>query len=209
MARTWLALEIIIIFALLMGQIWTWNHISALALLPILGAAASWYFRGDNLKTLGLQPQPISKNLWLAMGLLFLAIILIIAIVGAIWNPKFFIQAAQGGFWLKYGKSVFGYFFWALLQQLWMCGYFVNRINNVAKNDTKTILITAMLFMIVHLPNPVLIVAGLFGGIFSAYVFLKTRNLYVLALAHAIIGTSLKYFLPHIWHHGLKIGLGF
>jgi len=101
-----------------------------------------------------------------------------------------------------------GYYFWALLQQLWMNGYFINRIGSKI-NGIKTRSITALLFAIIHLPNPTLFIATFIGGYLSAYYWQRNRNLYPLALFHALLAVTIKYFLPYEWHHNLTIGYGF
>lgn len=198
-------LEVIFFFVLLMCQIWVWPTFQLLAAAPIIGIIISWYIRKDNLKTLGIVPEWPSKKLAMAMVAAFTGFWLIILICGMIWNPNFSHQVSQGVFWYKYAKMSLSYCFWALFQQLWLCGYFTNRVQTALNDNKKTILVMGILFALVHLPNPVLTVAGFFGGILSAYFFLKVRNLYILALAHGILGPSIRYLLDYT----LRIGPGF
>ncbi len=205
MSKFWLALEIAVVFILLMCQIWVWQEIEILAVAPIVIALLSWWLRRDTLKTLGINPEWPSKRMALAMLLAFGIFWLIILICGMVWNPQFFSKIGQGTFWHKYAKMFCDYYFWALFQQLWVCGFFANRLSALFNNNKKAVLATGVLFAIVHLPNPVLTAATFVGGMLSAYFFLKVKNLYILALAHGILGPSIRLFL----NYTLRIGPGF
>ena len=203
-------LEIAAIFSLIEIRIWVLDQlgiITALATaLPILIVFLSWKKSGDNLKTLGLAPENFKKDLDLILSITICLLVLILWI-GFIWNPNFLQQKEI--FW-KWLKHLPGYFFWALLQNLWLNGYFTNRLEKVFPERPKLIsAVAGILFAIVHLPNPVLFPVTLIGGIMSAYFFQRNRNLYILALSHAILAVSLLYFFPDSWHHHLHIGPGF
>jgi len=115
MTKSWLVLEIFAVFILAMCRIWFWTEwpLSLLTAVPIILATASWYFRGDNLKTLGINPEWPSKKLGLTMFLIFAAFWLIVLAGGMIWNSDshFFERASQGVFWYKYVKMSLEYFF--------------------------------------------------------------------------------------------------
>ena len=202
-------LEIAAIFFLTEVRIWRLDRlgiITALATaLPILFVCLSWKKSGDNFKTLGLTPENFKKDLLLisAITLLFW---IVIASIALIFNPEFL---KQENLVLKFCFHFLGYFFWALLQNLWLNGYFVNRLSQAIKNPKIVSVIAGLLFAIVHLPNPVLFPVTLIGGIMSAHFFQRNRNLYILALSHAILAVSLLYFFPDSWHHHLTIGPGF
>ncbi len=205
MAKFGIALEIAVVFALLMCQIWLWQEIQILAAVPIVLIFISWYLRSDTLKTLGIVPQWPSKKMALTMFAAFGIFWLIVLVCGMVWNPKFFSKVVTEEFWYKYARMFCDYYLWALFQQLWVCGFFANRLSMLFNNDKKAIVATGLLFMLVHFPNPVLMIATLIGGILSAYFFLNMRNLYLIALAHAILGPTIRLFLDY----SLRIGPGF
>ena len=69
-----------------------------------------------------------------------------------------------------------------------------------------TSIIIGAMFFIVHIPNPKLMIATPIAGFATAYIFLNCRNVYILGLAHGILGTALTYCLagsmrvgPHYW----------
>lgn len=193
-------------FALIEIVIWAFKGKLVYVLVPVLLAFLSWIARGDTLEILGLKPIDWKKdwNLILSATVCFLVLILLISVV---WNPDFL---AQKEFWREALKHIPMYYPWALLQNLWMNGYFTNRLAKVFPEQPKLVsLAVGILFAIAHWPNPVLIIATLIGGAMSAYFFQRNRNLYWLALSHAILAVSLLYFLPDSWHHHLRIGPGF
>lgn len=201
--------EVSLLFALIMARIWIfdkmgWITVAATA-IPISLAAFSWYKRGDNLKSLGVAPDDFSKDFKL-IAATFLTLWAIVMTIAVFWNP---IALSNPDLLYKFGKHAVLYFFWALLQQLWCNGYFVNRLNACLKNTTLTSLLTGLLFGIIHLPNPVLFTATFIGGALSAHFFQRNRNLYWLALGHALLAVSIHKFLPPLWHHNLRIGWDF
>lgn len=202
-------LEITAIFSLIEIRIWGLDRlgiITALATaLPILLVFLSWKKSGDNFKTLGLTPENFKKDLIpiFAITLLFWIIIFGIALI---FNPEFL---KQKNLILKVCFHFLGYFFWALLQNLWLNGYFVNRLSSTIKNPKIVSAVSGLLFAIVHLPNPVLFPVTLIGGIMSAHFFQRNRNLYLIAASHALLAVSLLYFFQDSWHHHLTIGPGF
>lgn len=193
-------------FLLIEIVIWVFKGKLVYVLVPVLLVFLSWLAHGDTFKILGLKPIDRKKDwdLILSITLCFLVLILWISFV---WNPD---SLAQKGVWWKSLKHIPMYYPWALLQNLWMNGYFTNRLAKVFPEQPKLIsVVVGALFAIIHWPNPVLAVATLIGGTMSAYFFQRNRNLYWLALSHAVLAVSLLYFLPDSWHHHLRIGPGF
>jgi hypothetical protein len=84
-----------------------------------------------------------------------------------------------------------GYVFWAWLQQF----FFLSIINtylsraidiSITRNYHVVAISTALLFGMIHLPNIWLFVCTFAGGIFLVYAFMSHRNLFVIAIAHAV-----------------------
>lgn len=96
------------------------------------------------------------------------------------------------------------YCFWALFQQYLLNGYFANRLQ--ASFDTRYQYLVApmagAMFAAAHVPNPLLMVVTLIGGTVAAAAYQRHRNLFFLALAHALIGTMLWLVVPdNVSHH--------
>ncbi|OGY64461.1 MAG: hypothetical protein A3B92_02950 [Candidatus Harrisonbacteria bacterium RIFCSPHIGHO2_02_FULL_42_16] len=210
--------EALFLFCLIMARIWAFNSLGVLTFFITVGLALipiiSWYAREYHIQKLsrhavfqklGLLPADFKKDRTVIL-LVFLVFYLATISMALKWNPNFIKQPYLDYQFLTHSIL---YYPWALLQQLWLNGYFVNRLEKVFKNAKITSIAAGALFAIVHAPNPVLLVATFFGGITSAYFFQRNRNLYLLALLHVLLAISIKYFLPMEWHHNIRIGPGF
>lgn len=205
MNKSGIITELTVVFLLIMGQIWVWPDYEWLVLIPMVLATASWIYRKDTFKTLGIKPEPPSPETREFMISAFTVFFFALIAIGMIWHPDWYEKWSRWEFWGSLFQKSFYYYPWALFQQLWACGYFANRFNTLFNNPKKAALATALLFEIAHFPNPVLMTATFLGGFFSAYFFFQARNLYWIALGHAILGPAIRLFLDY----SLRIGPGF
>lgn len=207
MRRLFIIFEWLSIYSLVIAYIWLWeNHFSFLVFTPMIAALISWKIRGYTIKTIGLVPISCTNGVWFMLFLLFLMYWSAITLTGYKWNP-FFLRQENLGY--RFTQSFLEYLPKALFQQIWMNGYFSNRVRLTTGNKTLTAILIGVLFACIHIPNPPLIIATFFGGILSAYFFFKTKNNYVIGIVHALIAVSIMYFLPESWHHNLRIGPGY
>lgn len=102
-----------------------------------------------------------------------------------------------------------GYMLWSLVQQYIQQSFFFVRIERLTSNGRLAALITALLFGLAHLPNPVLTPVTLVGGWILSELFRRYRSLYPLALAHGLIGLAIAVSVPDHIHHHMRVGLGY
>ena len=67
----------------------------------------------------------------------------------------------------------------------------------------------AGIFAAAHLPNPILTPVTLFWGLAACMVFLRFRNIFPLAVAHAIFGITIAITIPGPVVHNMRVGLGY
>jgi hypothetical protein len=102
-----------------------------------------------------------------------------------------------------------GYTVWSFVQQFLLQGYFLFRLLGLLPKPQWAVLVAAGIFAAAHLPNPILTPITLIWGITACAVFLRYRNVYPLAIAHAILGITVAITVPGPMMHNMRVGLGY
>ena len=107
------------------------------------------------------------------------------------------------------GIHSFGYAIWALMQEFILNSFFYLGFERLLGNNRKAVAATCVLFASAHLPNPFLTPATLLGGWFFVEMFRRYRNLYPIAVAHAMLGLAIAMSVPDSVLHHMRVGIGY
>jgi membrane protease YdiL (CAAX protease family) len=193
--------EIIFGFGLIMLIIWLPARAQAILSPVALVATLSlvlWYRPSrDNL---GLSISSFVPSLWIlpagaALTLISIFIAQKLGTLHPLYQPDF--------------SHVAGYVLWTCYQQFLLQDYFTPRLSRLFASDSVAVTITAVLFAAAHLPNLALTAVTLVWGAASCLLFLRYRNLYVLGLAQGLLGLCFAVCVPDVFHHHMRVGLGY
>jgi hypothetical protein len=96
--------------------------------------------------------------------------------------------------------------FWALFQQYALQGFMNRRAQLVFGKGPRSVILIAVIFSLLHLPNLVLSGLTLVGGLIWGTVYQREANLYALAASHTLASISLVMALPLSVINGLRVG---
>jgi hypothetical protein len=173
------------------------------AAIPIACALALMIFshreRGESLRDLGFR----LDNFWPAIRLLFLPTLIAIALILLIgWLSRGH-ELAFAPFRLRFLSVPL----WALFQQYALQGFINRRAQMALGSGVKSVLLVAVVFSVLHLPNPLLTPLTLIGGLLWGAVYQRQPNLFALAVSHTVTSTLLALSLPPHLVYNLRVGL--
>jgi hypothetical protein len=96
--------------------------------------------------------------------------------------------------------------FWALFQQYALQGFMNRRAQLIFGKGPKSVILIAVVFSLLHLPNLVLSALTLIGGLIWGTVYQRQANLYALAASHTVASIALVMALPLSVINGLRVG---
>lgn len=156
----------------------------------------------DGLKAMGLRTVNLLRSLWV-VGVALAAAALAIFVASELHTLRLPGSPAQ----FVHAYAV--YAIWAFVQQFLLQSIFLARLLRLLPNTNSAVLLSALIFSVAHLPNPILTPITLILGLAACLVFLHYRNLFSVALAHAILGISIAVTVPGPVDHNMRVGLSY
>jgi hypothetical protein len=202
-SRTRDALEIAVCYGLILLVIWTprpwqrWLWMVAVAAVIVITCISF-----DGFKAMGLRRTNFLRSLWIPAAALLIsgAAVAIAGRLGTLHLP---------GSILAFFMTYCAYAIWSGVQQFLLQGVFLLRFLRLIPHRTLAALTAAALFAAAHLPNPILTPITLLWGTAACLLFVRYRNVFTLAIAHAIFGISVALTIPGPVDHNMRVGLGY
>jgi membrane protease YdiL (CAAX protease family) len=201
-SRTAYVVEAGVGFALIEAALWEGRHIAPWAWLALAWIIASTLIAGFSWRELGVTRHGLRPALWVAGGGLLLAAGIAAggARAGTLHIYRNQAHPALGGLL---------YLGWALAQEFILQSFFFARLERILNSRKKAVWAASLLFFLAHLPNPVLLIAAAIAGPVLCELFRRYRNIYPLAIAHALVGLALAAAIPDLIHHQMKVGMAY
>ena len=196
-------IELALGYSLILLVLWTprpWQR--PLYLLAALVIAAIFCIGYTTPQSMGLRTGNFFRSLWIVA----IALLISSAAIGLAINFQT-LHPVHGP--IAFFKRYWGYALWSFVQQLLLQDFFLRRLRLLLPSAGLAALAAAAIFSIAHIPSPVLILVTFFMGLAACLLFLRYRNLYPLAIAHAVLGITLAITLPNSIIHNMRVGLGY
>ena len=193
-------IEIGIVFVLILAAVWTHQgrlnaffSISAAACVVGFAIAGPWSSREMGLT------QPFAG----ALRILLIGVLL----CGLIWLAGVPFRAIGAAYSIPWERS-WQYAIWALVQEFILQSIFFVRFET-AFGSRRAIFLSASLYAIAHIPNPLLAPLSFVGGLIFCECFRRYRNVFPLGVIHAGLGLTVASSFPDQWLHHMRVGIGY
>lgn len=196
-------LEVAIALALLEAALWTLNQPQVVTGFVMLAwVMAATILSGRSTRELGISGTGFRAELWIVPAALGIGCLMVLG------------SGAAGLLHILYGARTpiwhaILYAVWALVQQFLTQSFIFVRLEDVTGSPRRAVLTTAAIFCLAHLPNPVLMPATFLMGLASSELFRRYRNIYPLAIAHAVLGLALAVSLPEAVTRHMRVGMAY
>jgi membrane protease YdiL (CAAX protease family) len=178
--------------------------------LPIgilCGIASLWYITwqvrnaASNARSLGLDWRGLLRESWLLGATVVLAL--------AILCTAYFSGSLHRLWGLRHPwYAVAAYACWCFVQEFMLQCFCLPMLRSLVSR-ASSLLLSGAVFAVAHLPNPSLTLVTFIAGVAFTAIYARKKNLYVVALIHAVLGLTLAVSAPDAWFHGLRVGRSF
>ncbi|HJX00138.1 MAG TPA: CPBP family intramembrane glutamic endopeptidase [Terriglobales bacterium] len=194
--------EIFTTWSLIEATIWSVGRIQVrLFWMSAFFIVATTIAHRPKLNEIGLGIRGLRASLWIIPASLVLSsAALLLAWAAGTLHPLF-------GMIDKAVHST-GYSVWAIFQQFILQSYFFLRLEKLISSRAAVVL-SAGLFCVIHVPNPVLVTVCLIAGWCACEIFRRNRNIYALGVAHAILGLTIAVTVPDDIQRHMRVGIGY
>ncbi len=197
-------LQAVVFVALVCLYIWRVDrHASdgarALSVLLLAGIpVSSNLLHRDRARDLGIRVDNLrDSGLKVGAATLVCSLLLVAVSAASGWRSTMDLEA---------GLGTVGYLGWGLSQQYALQGFVHRRLRESLGGSRRASAASALLFGIVHLPNPALVVAVTVAGYLWCRAYARAPNLFTLAVSHAWLATLLLTSVPERILHVMRIG---
>ena len=195
--------ELVVGYGLICGVIWTprpWQRVLYVAAVLFLGVAIWKGF--ESWRAMGFSGVNLLRSAWV--------------LAAAVLVSAGFVALGENRGWMRRGHTVqwfiagyWGYSLWAMVQQVLLQDFFLGRVLRLlGGRKTLAVWVAAGVFALAHLPNPILTPMTLVWGAVACAAFLRYRNIWTLAAAHALLGITLSVTMPRPLVRNMRVGLG-
>jgi membrane protease YdiL (CAAX protease family) len=196
-------LELSVGYALILLVLWTprpWQRLLYCAAAVFLVTVLWMSF--DGWRAMGLRIGNLGRSIWVV------GVALAVAAIAVFVAQRMHTLQHNGGV-LPFLKRYWGYAIWAFAQQVLLQDFFLLRLLRLMRSPVFAALAAAAIFSLAHLPSPILTVVTFVWGFAACLLFLHYRNLYPLAIAHAIFGITIAVTVPGPVVRNMRVGLGY
>ncbi|HZQ18381.1 MAG TPA: CPBP family intramembrane glutamic endopeptidase [Terriglobales bacterium] len=193
-------IEIGVVFVLILAAVWTphgslnaFFSISAAACVVGFAIAGPWSWR-----EMGLAQPLTGTTRILSIGVL---------LCGLIWWVGVPFRSIGPAYTIPWNRS-WQYAIWALVQEFILQSVFFVRFESTFGGQ-RAVLLSAWLYALAHIPNPVLMPLSFGGGLIFCELFRRYRNVFPLGVIHAALGLTIAASLPDQWLHHMRVGIGY
>ena len=194
--------EVAVGFAAIEGALWSRKPAQFAWALVAFTAVALWTWRSSqSARELGVGKHCLADSLWIVPTA---AVVCGIAILTAWFAGSLHgLLGARAPVWHALLYAV-----WALVQEFLMLSFIFVRFEETAGTN-PAIVATGALFALAHIPNLLLIYVSLGMSLAFCWAFKRYRNIYPLAVAHAMLGITLSIILPNAVTHYMRVGISY